>query len=326
MKYIIGYDGGGTKTRINVVDKLGNILFDKIGAGCNIYSLGGDNFNDVIGTLFMDAKNELNITNDDIDFVYLGLSGADLESDFIVLNKACKSVFKEIQFKVVNDAWIIMRSGLNMPYGAVAICGTGTNSAAINQNGHRAILRALSFTLGTYGGGLDIAREAMHYAFRADELTYQDTLLTTEIPKLFSKNSMSECIDLFYPERKISRKDFGQVTPIVYECANKGDQVSIAILENVGKHIGLQTSGVIRQVGMETENVPVVIGGGVFAKESSFLVNAFINSLKSICPNITVVRPVFTPVIGAYLSALDELHIKQTFEIEQNLLKSGGKL
>ena len=319
MKYIIAYDGGGSKTHIMIFDLKGRILFDKIGKGSNHQSLGGKKFKQVIGGLFLDAKQSLMFDDSDIELIYLGLSGADLESDFDKLNESCSIIFKSIPFKVVNDAWIIMRSGLEKPYGAVAISGTGTNSAAINHQGKRAILRSLGFTLGIYGGGLDIAREVMHYAFRADELTYKDTMLKDEVLKLFSVTKMDDIVDMFYPVNNVDRIKFGELTKIVNDCAILGDEVSQEILIRVGKILGLQTAGVIRQVGIEKEKVPVVVGGRVFSGKSSLLLDEFIISLNEICPKAYIVKPKYKPVIGAYLSALDELNIKQTKEHEKNL-------
>ncbi|MDC0558828.1 ATPase [Candidatus Izimaplasma bacterium] len=321
MRYIIGFDGGGTKTEISVHDLSGKQHFNKIGKGSNHTSLGGENFHFVIGNLFNDAKKELNITNEDIMFIFLGLSGADLESDFAKLNNACKKIFDEIPFRVENDAWLILRSGLKEPFGAVAICGTGANSAAINKEGKRAILRSLGFTLGIYGGGLDIAREGLHYAFRSEELTYLPTILEQEIPKLLGVKDMSEVVDFFYPKRTITRQKFGEITGLVFRCSEKGDVVSQDILRKVGSFLGLQTSGVIRQVGSENEEIPVVIGGGVFEKANHYLLDSFEASLKSVIPKAQIVRPMYSPVIGAFLSALDELNIKQDDLIEQNLTR-----
>lgn len=326
MNYIFAYDGGGTKTRLNVLDYEGHILFDKTTIGCNIVSSGEASFKSVIEGLFEEAKNALRINNSDVRFVYLGLSGADLEEDYNRLYEACKPIFGRIQHEIVNDAWIILRSGLDKPYGAVCICGTGTNSAAINQKQEHAILRALSYTLGTFGGGLDIARDALHYAFRAEELTYQDTILKTEIPKLLGLKEMADVIPLFYPTRTIDKHTFGSITGLVDDCACIGDLVSKMILENVAKHIALQTTGVIRQLGMETEAVPVVIGGRVFEVKSPEFLSTFEKTLKQIVPLATIVKPKFTPVVGAYLLALDKLGLNQTKDIERNLLESGGKL
>jgi len=310
MKYIVAVDGGGSKTHLVLLDLTGKIFFDKIGEGCNHLSLGSIHLKTVIGNLYQEALQSNNLNNSDIKLIYLGLSGADLKEDFVVLNKACKEMFEDVPFKVVNDAWLIMRSGLKSPYGAVAISGTGTNSAAINKNGKRAILRALGFTLGIYGGGLDIAREALHYAFRSEELTYDKTLLEIEIPKLFEKKNMEEIVKLFYPKNTIDRIKFGELTGLVNRCAVLGDKVSKEILARMGKFIGLQTVGVIKQVQMEDEHFPVVIGGRVFSGESPVLIEEFTSNIISKCPKAYIVAPKYKPVFGAYLSALDELKIE----------------
>ena len=319
MKYIVAVDGGGSKTHLVLLSLTGKIFFEKIGEGCSHSSLGSNHLKTVIGNLYQEALQSNNIIDSDIEFIYLGLSGADLESDFEILNNACKEMFEDVPFKVVNDAWIIMRSGLKTPYGAVAISGTGTNSAAINKDGKKAILRSLGFTLGIYGGGLDIAREALHYAFRSEELTYDKTLLEIEIPKLFKKKNMEEIVSLFYPKNTVDRVKFGKLTGLVNSCAVKGDKVSKEILSRMGKFIGLQTVGVIRQVQMDNESFPVVIGGRVFDGESPVLLKEFTNNIISKCPNAYIVKPKYKPVFGAFLSALDVLKIEIRESHYQNL-------
>jgi N-acetylglucosamine kinase-like BadF-type ATPase len=216
-----------------------------------------------------------------------------------------------------------MRSGLNSPYGAVAISGTGTNSAAMNKSGKKAILRSLGYTLGIYGGGLDIAREGLHYAFRADELTYMDTMLRKEIPKLLGKKDMNDVVDLFYPQTKITKQQFGEITALVHQCADQKDQVSINILTKIGICIAEQTAGVMKQVQIDQEKVPVVIGGRVLSSTSPYLVGAFTQTIQSICPKCYIVKPKYKPVVGAYLFALDIMNIKQNAVIDQNLDESG---
>jgi N-acetylglucosamine kinase-like BadF-type ATPase len=325
-KYVFAYDGGGTKTRLNVVDYSGYIHYDEIAEGSNIFSIGDQHFNKVINGLFTSAKEKLEISDYQIDLVYLGLSGADLEEDYLRLNQACKKIFGEIKFVVVNDAWIILRSGLKTPYGAVCISGTGANAAALDRLGNKAILRALGYTTGTFGGGLDIAREALHYAFRADEMTFEDTLLRYEIPKLFGKETMSDVLELMYPKNTIDKYNLGKITKIVSDCALKDDAVSRMILKHIATHLALQTAGVIKQLGLEEQVIPVVIGGRVFDMEAKYFVECFEEKLKDKVRKAYLVKPKFTPVVGAYLLALDYMEVFQSDEIERNLIESGGKL
>lgn len=319
MKFIVAIDGGGSKTHLALLNMTGEIFFETIGEGSNHQPHGGKKFKEVILGLYNKAKDSIKISDKDIKFIYLGLSGADLESDFRELNVACKEMFNDVPFKVVNDAWLIMRSGLDKPYGAVAISGTGTNSAAVNKDGKQAILRSIGYTLGIYGGGLDIAREALHYAFRADEQTNEETMLKIEIPKLFKLKTMEEVVDLLYPNNVIDKVKFGELTGIVNKCAMKGDKVSQQILIRMGRFIGLQTGGVIKQVNMEKERIPVVVGGRVFRSESPLLLDEFTTNLHTICPKAYIVFPKYEPVIGAYLAALDELNIPQDEEHIKNL-------
>ncbi len=65
--------------------------------------------------------------------------------------------------------------------------------------------------------------------------------------------------------------------------------------------------------------MPVVIGGRVFDSESPLLLNEFTKNLKSVCTKAYIVKPKYKPVIGAYLSALDELNIEINEEIIKNL-------
>ncbi len=323
MRYIIAFDGGGTKSHYCIFDLTGKLVYNKIVGGSNHQSLGINHTKTVLSKLFEESLQDLDLFPDQIAFAYLGISGADLESDYVKLNDICEDVFHDIPFKVVNDAWLVLRSGLKTPYGAVAISGTGTNSAAINRQGQRAILRSLGFTLGIYGGGLDIAREGLHYAFRADELTGENTILQQKIPQLLGVGEMNDVVDLFYPTMKIDRIKFGEITKLVFECAESNDKISISILERIGNILGLQTGGVIRQLNMQTEEVPVVIGGSVFQNESRILVSAFTNCIHKVCPKAEVIKPKYKPVVGAFLFGLDELQLNQSEFVEQNLEESG---
>lgn len=316
---IISIDGGGTKTHLGVFDHQGHLLYETIGAGCNHQSLGVDTYKEVIKGLINQAYIALKIKGNDITYINLGISGADLPEDFDRLNQATKEIVGDIPFTVENDAWLILRSGLTSNFGAVCICGTGANAAAIGKDGSKAILRSLGFTLGMYGGGLDIAREALHYAFRADELTYKSTRLMDEIPHVLGVNKMADVVSLFYPTNHVDRKKLGEITALTFKLAKENDEVSQEIIKRIGMFLGLQTAGVIKQVHADDLNIPVVIGGRVFEEGTHHLIDEMLHYLKTEIPNAYLVRPKYLPMVGGYLRALDYLGIIQDEMIEENL-------
>lgn len=316
---IFSIDGGGTKTHLGAFDRKGNILYEAYSTGCNHQTLGVDTYKKVISELIERACQALEISLHDVTYMHLGISGADLQSDFDRLNQATIEIVGQTPFHIENDAWLIMRSGLKKMYGAVAICGTGTNSAAVNKTGKKAILRSLGFTLGIYGGGLDIARESLHYAFRAEELTYKKTRLMDEIPPLLHVSNMENVVPLFYPKTTVDRHQLGKITELTFQLAQQGDEVSIEIIQRVGMFLGLQTAGVIKQVGSEHEDIPVVIGGRVLESGSHHLIDAMTAYLNQEIPNAYLVKTIYPPMVGGYLRALDYLGIIQDDDIEKNL-------
>lgn len=318
--YIIGVDGGGTKTEMAVFDELGHILYHKIGPGLIDY-LSAMRYEKILKDLFDDVKRHLKITSSDIELVVLGLSGADTKDDFDELNQTCKHIFNDISFQVINDAWIIMRSGLKTLYGAVAIAGTGTNAAAIKSANEKAILRSLSYMTGTFGGGLDIARESLYYAFRSNELTYKKTMLEIRIARLFGYDKIEDLLPMLYPKNVMKKDDYAKITALTFACAKERDEVAIKILRHAGTICGEQTAGVIKQLNMQHHEIPVVMGGRVFSDETSDFNDSFKEALLKEAPKATFIKSHYRPVAGAYLWALDLLNIKQTKEIELNLDK-----
>jgi len=82
----------------------------------------------------------------------------------------------------------------------------------------------------------------------------------------------------------------------------------------------------MKQVKIDHDEVPVVIGGKVLSSNSPYLIGAFTKTIQSICPKCYIIKPKYKPVVGAYLFALDELKIKQDSIINQNLNESGVTL
>lgn len=321
MIYIAAFDGGGTKTRCVIGDEKGHILADCCMGASNHQTVGLEKTEEVLCELFEKSLQTSGLEKKAISIAYLGMSGADMESDFDLLNMMCSKIFAETTYRVVNDTWIAMRSGLKSKWGAVSICGTGANSAALHPDGRKVILRALSYMLGGYGGGNELAVKALHHAFRADEGTGQPTLLEEYLPQVLGVDSMESLLKLLYPVNRLGIEAFGKITPLVFELANKGDAVCQNLLADMGSVMGEMLAGLIKRLGMEAMELPVVIGGNVFKGCSPILIDEFRSSLHRIAPYAYLVYSKLPPVAGAYLSGVDELGIECSEDLYINLEK-----
>lgn len=309
--FVIAVDGGGTKTRLLIGDTHGHLLADFTGAGSNHQTCGCKQTYMVIRELLERALTKASVSRTEISYAVFGLAGADSAQDHQLLYELLSPLCTGVKYKIVNDAWIILRSGLDSQAGAVCICGTGSNAAAINAYGEQAILRSLDYKLGGYGGGDDIVQQALHYAYRADENTGEKSRLTTELPTLLGVDSMAALVSRLYPEVSINiRERYGQIASLVFLLANQGDGVCQHILINMGTELGKMTSGVIERTGQERLPVDVILGGRVFAGESPLLIDAFRLELHKRVPRANIRLAQLPPVAGAWLMALDELGVE----------------
>jgi N-acetylglucosamine kinase-like BadF-type ATPase len=192
---------------------------------------------------------------------------------------------------------------------------------SLHPDGRQATLRALSYQLGDYGGGNDITSEAMHYAFRSNELTGENTMLEKHLPNILDAKDMNDLVGKFYPDTDPEMDSkMKKVPPLIFELAAMGDTVCQDILIKMGTILGRMTSRVIKSLNMESMEIPIVIGGSVFHGNNPLLQDAYTLTIHKTAPKAYIIIPKASPVIGAFLYGLDELKIEITNEIYENLL------
>lgn len=317
MRYVIGIDGGGTKTRGILMSTNGQIMLDLSVGPSNYQLIGILDATNVLTELYQALTKQIDV--EALEFVYFGLSGADLPSDFEVLNKMAKTICNKTSFIVENDTWCVFRSALHQSWGAVSLYGTGSNAGAVGLDGQKYILRALGYAAGGYGGGDEMSMTALHYAFRSEEGTYKKSALEQRIPEILGVSSMSEVVDLVYPEFTISNTIYKQLPPLIFKVASEGDFVAIEILENFGRIQGEMVKGMILKANLENQKVPVVIGGSVFKGSSPHFIDAMMATIQNSAPLAYYVQPKLPPVAGSLLSALEFIGTEITDQLYRNL-------
>jgi N-acetylglucosamine kinase len=309
-------DGGGSKTRCVLGSLDGEIIADLTTAPSNHQIIGIEKTTEVILSLYEKILDLGKCQPDDISYVVLGLAGADTSHDFSLLNKMASDIFSNVPFEVINDAWLIMRSGTDKFYGAVSIYGTGANAAAINKDGQMKILRALDYHLGGGGGGNEIALTGLHYAFRSNELTYKKTALEEAIPELYQLKNMESLLEIMYPKNQLSHKELNRITPLVFDLAKKDDAVCKEILISKGTTQAHMVTGILMQNQMINTEFPLVLGGSVYTCDNNPFMKTFKNVLLETFPKISFIKPKLAPVAGAYLIGFDRLDISVNQEMK----------
>lgn len=302
--YIVGIHGNGTKTKCVVGDEQGNVLSQGVGGPSDYDVYGEESTKAAIDNALNMALNTLNIQVKEISYAYLGLCGADSESDVALLTSLCKEIFKNVPFKVVNDSWISLKAGNDEYSGVVAICGLDGAVAGRKGDGSETVLRNYTFEQGGCEGGAEIVSRALHFAFRAEEKTCTPTLLETYIPEAFNLKSISE-VDLFIRKRGIPRGIQYKILSLVSELARKGDRVSQDLFVDKGTILGEISGGVIKRLGLEQEEVKCTLVGCVFTDDNPLMIDAYKLAVHRTAPKAEFIISREEPVIGAYHLALE---------------------
>jgi len=304
MNYVLAIDGGGTKTEALIGDDKGNILGMYRGGSSNHQIVGSTYVKQTISDVMENVCIRTNIESDKLSYIYIGIAGADFDSDFTMLDKLLNPIFKNIPYNVVNDSWIALSAGTLGGWGVVSVCGTGNNVAVKDKNGKKKILRALSYDLGNYGGGNHLVREVLHHSCRCDENTGPYTRLVEEIPKLMKVKNMEQVVYSIYMG-DICKEQLNNVVQLVFDLALDNDLVSQEIIIKMGSEIGKMITGLVNNMKMTKMEIPIVLAGSIYEKtKSTLLIDSLRLSVRRSIPKFSFIKLNCSPVLGAYIEAL----------------------
>lgn len=320
---MLGVDGGNSKTYAVIVDKDGNRLGQGGSGNGNHQTVGIDESLGNIQSAINLALNEAGLQPDDISFAQFGLAGADREKDFKILRRALKTLPFE-HWNVVPDTLEGLRAGSPNNIGVVLVCGAGTNAAGRNIYGETVQTGGFGYRFGDGAGGGLIALEAFRAAVRAWELRGPHTILTETLPKSVGYHDMEEMYHSFLDN--LNEEIPLSFTRTLHQAAEKGDEVAINLLKNVGWELGMAANSVISRLkGIDVEPIPVILVGSVLqAGKNLHLLDTLEKTIKVKNPTCELINLEMDPVYGAILLAMDNLNIKANNGILKKFSSYGG--
>lgn len=305
MSYYLGLDVGGTKTFCLAGDDAGHVLgFGRAGAG-NYECYGVAAAAKEIKAAIDGALETAGLTLDQIAGIGMGVAGADLPEDYVMLEQelftpmlgAIPRVFR-------NDSMGGLRGGTKDPFGIVIACGTGCVCAGINRAGKDTRVGGISEEFGDMVSGSSIGEEGLKAVWRSRDGITGPTLLTQKFVE------RADCADadalfreMYY--RRITYADLQPMAKLVFDAAYEGDAIACDILEWGGKYLGEMVNAVARHLDMCKDTFDVVMTGSVFKGTSPVLRDAMTTRIHRECPGARTVQALFEPVVGALLLGME---------------------
>ncbi len=305
MPFYAGIDAGGTKTHCLIADESGRVIgFGASGPG-NYEVSGTTAARREIQRALNDALEAAGIQLDDLTAAGLGVAGADIDDDFVMLEREVFGpVLGTLRRDFKNDSAAALRGGTHNAFGVVIACGTGCVCAGRDREGvfHRVGGHGEEF--GDECSGTSIGYEGLRAVFQARE----DIIPPTELTRHFvARAQCADADELFYKlyQQTVAATSLEPMAPLVFDAALAGDSAACAILIRGGAYLGAMVNAVARKLGMSGDVFDVVMAGSVFKGSSPQLIDSMASVVHAECPNAALVRSVYDPVVGALLMGLD---------------------
>jgi N-acetylglucosamine kinase-like BadF-type ATPase len=310
--YLLGIDGGGTKTLGVIADLNGTPLFSAAGGTSNPQVTGFQKASQVVLEVIQKCCRGVRCQPRDLKAVVVGLAGAGRESDRrraeIELRKlARKKDFPLRNLRIESDARIALEGTLGGRPGIVVISGTGSIGIAKDQNGDIHRVGGWGRAIGDEGSGFAIGRAALVAIARSLDGRGQPTMLTAFAAKRFGLSSSQRIISKIYQDRF----DPSLLAPLVLKAAEKGDNVSKGILEEAALELAHHVRVLLaklkrRENPLSGKRIPLVLLGGML-EQTSYLSRTLKRKIRLAFPQVEIRPPRGSPAYGGMLLALERL-------------------
>src|SRR5712691_7121480 len=281
MRYVLGLDGGGTKTDCVLMDETGAILARSRSGSSTPTTFGVEASLAAPTAAATDALRVAGKSEKEVGHLIAGLSGAAEPSMQWAMQSGLQPKFPNARITVTSDLLLSLGATGEIP-SVVVIAGTG--SAVLGRTTPVEIARAGGFgpVIGDPGSAYDIGRKAVAMCFQK-HLNSEAFPLGAKILETF-KWKFNEFLD---QARAQPGAVFPKIFPVVGGAAEGGDVAARTLLAGAAQDLQEQAREVIEKLKLRDANFFLAKTGGVF-DGSAFLNAQFDSLIREIAPKARI--------------------------------------
>lgn len=307
-KYVLGVDGGNTKTHYFLYTLEGEFKGAHASGTCSHEAVSGGfdgariELEKNISLLFT----KCGVTMDDIAFASFGLAGADFEWQKRKLSEIIDNMGFG-RFIVDNDGFFALKAGASTGAGICSINGTGTVTVGVNERGDRLQVGGIGEISGDSAGAKNIAVRGVRAIY---DMLYKSGAETQLKKSFYERYAVQSDEDFVLKAMELleTKEAVLEINQMMEAAEMQGDEVVREILREIGDDLGATAAGCMNRLGFEGE-VEIVLAGSVWAKgKFTELESAFIRRLKKAGNNaFRITKLLQPPAIGAIIWAIEEI-------------------
>jgi len=316
-KYFLGVDVGATKSHALIADETGQALALGVGGAGNYEVVGYRGLAKTLKAITNEALNAAGISKEQLAGAGFGIAGYDWPAERAPTLEAIQTLELSAPFEVVNDTIIGLLAGATEGWGVAVVAGTSNNCRGLDRQGREGRMTGCGSWMGEYSG----ASELVEKALQAVALAWTRRGPRTRLTEAFIDwVGATDAVDLLEGLTLGRYQLTAAAAPVVFQVADRGDEVAQETIRWAGRELGSLAVGVIRQLGFEQLEFETVLIGGLF-KGSPTLIEKMSTTIHHVAPKARMVRLTAPPAIGGVLLGMKQADIEYS-RVRQTLLES----
>ncbi|MGC9400034.1 MAG: N-acetylglucosamine kinase [Anaerolineae bacterium] len=296
--FVVGVDGGGTKTRALVGDAEGDVLGRGEAGPSNVQAVGVAATRAALDAAVAAALDDAGLRGAP-RALCLGMAGAGRAADRAIIEHWAAARFPEAAVRVVHDGRLVLAAGTSEGWGIAVLCGTGSLVYGMDPYGTEARAGGWGYLLGDEGSGYALGRAALRAVARAADGRGPATALTTAVLAHWSLDGPEALIEHVY-RPPLPRAAIAELAPLVIAAAEAGDGVAGALVREAGEALADAVRAVVGQLAFP-DPIPCALAGSVIVRARSIR-RALLNAVSRL--SLAPVASVEEPARGALQLAL----------------------
>ena len=270
MEYILGLDGGGTKTDCYIFTRDGELAAYANGGATNHekYDGGFDEMTPVFDEIVGGALSQLSIRPADLAASVYGMAGIDVPSQKTRMeNYLAAKGFKNAI--VVNDSFLGIKAGCPKGYGISFVNGTGNSVGGVDKDGKQLQVGGTGEYFGDLNGASGMSGAVVCAVYSMFYRCGPATSMAEKFFRLLGISAPEQFTEAIYDAvftEKVSHKDIHN--EVLYVAANEGDAVALDLLRAFGTQFAQSIGGCINNLRFD-DCVDVVLIGSASLKARS---------------------------------------------------------
>lgn len=282
--YIVGIDGGGTKTTAKVVFCSGRPPVSVAGGPLNINGTGRKQVAENIRTLLGEIETRAG-PFENCSGICIGAAGFSNPVAGPFLKECTEQGTKCKNIKVTSDSYIALCGALKSTTGAILIAGTGSICHGVNEKGDLWRTGGAGHLIDDEGGGYAIGRDILSAIVRDMDGRGPKTVLTQMLKKQKGIHCLADIIAFTY-DKGTDKSVIASLSPLLADACSEGDQAAKRIAEKAVQELFQMAATVVDKLGLAEQKV--AFGGSILLKER-FISLPLTSRIQACYPDLSVI-------------------------------------